>query len=121
MAFLIVMGIGVINAVAMTGNPGVYTFDADFDQGILVNVNHNAPNNDQLQLNSQATAFNFIWVAASGRGTIIKIDTTTGSILGEYLSAPDGQLKNPSRTTVGKRKRVDCEPGRVYWQCRLCN
>ena len=100
MAFIIVMGVGGMNAVAMTGNPGVYTLDADFDQGTLVNLNHNAPNNDQLQLNSQATAFKFIWVAASGRGTIIKIDTATGNILGEYLSAPDGRLKNPSRTTV---------------------
>jgi hypothetical protein len=89
-----------MNAVAMTGNPGVYTLDADFDEGTLVNLNHNAPNNDQLQLNSQATAFNFIWVAASGRGTIIKIDTATGIILGEYLSSPDGRFRNPSRTTV---------------------
>ncbi len=27
-----------------------YTLDADFDEGTLVNVNHDAPNNGQLQL-----------------------------------------------------------------------
>jgi YVTN family beta-propeller protein len=39
-------------------------------------------------------------VAASARGTIIKINTLTGAILGEYFSAPDGRFRNPSRTTV---------------------
>ena len=73
--------------------------DADFDVGTLVNVHHNVPNNDQLQLDSQATPFGFIWVAASGRGTVVKIDTDSGDVLGEYLTAPGGG-GNPSRTTV---------------------
>ncbi|MGD8261017.1 MAG: hypothetical protein PVJ22_01560, partial [Desulfobacterales bacterium] len=30
----------------------VYTFDADFDEGDKVNVNHDSPNNDQLQLDT---------------------------------------------------------------------
>lgn len=78
-----------------------YTFDADFDEGSLVNINHNAPNNDQLQLDSQATPFNFIWIAMSGRGTVVKINTNTGAILGEYRTTPSNQgLGNPSRTTV---------------------
>jgi streptogramin lyase len=81
------------------GNPGIYTFDDDFDQGTLVNVNH-SPNSGQLQLDSEATPFEFIWVAASGRGTIVKIDTVTGAILGEYWSSPDGMGRDPSRTTV---------------------
>jgi streptogramin lyase len=83
-----------------------YTLDADFDEGTLVNVNHDAPNNDQLQLNSQGEPFNFIWVAASGLGTIVKIDTITGAVLGEYLSAPDGRGRNPSRTTVDSNGNV---------------
>jgi hypothetical protein len=81
-------------------NPRTYTTDGDFDEGTLVNVNHNAPNIDQLQLDSEATPFAFIWVAASGRGTVIKIDTVTGEILGEFWSAPQDRSKNPSRTTV---------------------
>ena len=76
-----------------------YTLNADFDEGTLVNLNHTVVS-DQLQLDSMATPFEFIWVAASGRGTIIKIDTVTGSILGEYWSAPDGRGRDPSRTTV---------------------
>lgn len=78
-----------------------YTLDADFDEGTLVNVNHDAPNNDQLQLDSQATPFEFIWIAMSARGTVVKIDTNTGTILGEFRSTPSNQgFGNPSRTTV---------------------
>jgi len=77
-----------------------YTLDEDFDEGILVGVNHDAPNHDQLQLNKVTTRFPFIWVAASGKGTVVKISTETGAVLGEYLSAPNGRGRNPSRTTV---------------------
>ncbi len=88
------------------GGSVTYTTDADFDQGTLINVNHDAPNNDQLQLNDSGEAFSFIWVAASRRGTIVKIDTETGAILGEYQSAPNGRARNPSRTTVDANGNV---------------
>lgn len=90
--------IGTVASATDPGNPGTYTLSADFEQGTLVNVNHNTP--DQLQLDSESTPFNFIWVAASGRGTIVKIDTQTGAVLGQYWSSPDGMGRNPSRTTV---------------------
>ena len=77
-----------------------YTVDADFDQGLLINVNHDAPNNHQLQLNAKVTPLPFIWIALSGRGTVAKVNTDTGAILGEYRSAPEGRSRNPSRTTV---------------------
>ncbi len=77
-----------------------YTTDADFDEGILVNVNHDPPNNDQLQLNAFPEPFPFIWIANSARGTVCRVDTETGAILGEYRSAPEGRGLNPSRTTV---------------------
>jgi sRNA-binding protein len=82
------------------GNDLLYTTDADFDQGTLVSVNHDAPYNDQLQLDSQTKPFPFINVAASGRGTVVRANTETGEIVGEYLTAPDGRGLNPSRTTV---------------------
>lgn len=44
--------------------------------------------------------FPFVWVALTGRGTIVKIDARDGTVLGEYWSAPDGQFRQPSRTTV---------------------
>src|SRR6185295_8764153 len=57
-------------ACRVTGGIGaigrrVYTLDADFDQGLLFNVNHDAPNHDELRLNQVTEPFPFIWVAAS--------------------------------------------------------
>jgi len=103
MGLLLAVSSLMVSATA-PGNPGVFTLDADFDQGTLVNVNHDDP--DQLQLDSEATPFEFIWVAASARGTIVKIDTVTGNILGEYWSAPDGMGRDPSRTTVDSNGNV---------------
>ena len=40
------------------------------------------------------------------RDTIVKIDTTTGAILGEYWSSPDRRGRNPSRTTVDANGNV---------------
>ena len=78
----------------------VYTTDDDFDLGTLVAVNHDEPNNNQLQLDTTGTSYAFINVAASGRGTIVRIDAETGNILGEYKTAPEGRGLNPSRTSV---------------------
>ncbi|MBX7236221.1 MAG: VWA domain-containing protein [Caldilineales bacterium] len=81
--------------------PGhTYTADADFDQGLMININHRVPSSNQLQLNDKVTPLPFIWIALSGRGTVAKVNTETGVVLGEYLSAPSGRSRNPSRTTV---------------------
>jgi choice-of-anchor C domain-containing protein len=76
----------------------VYTLNSDFNEGTLSNVDMRVPN--QLQLGEKAQPFNFIWVAVSSKGTIVKIDTDTGQVTGEYYTSPEGQPKNPSRTTV---------------------
>jgi streptogramin lyase len=83
-----------------------YTLDADFDEGTLVNVNHDAPNNNQLQLNQVTEPFPFVNIACSARGTAVRIDVNTGAILGEYLTAPNGRFRNPSRTTVDQLGNV---------------
>ncbi|MDI6767616.1 MAG: hypothetical protein QME52_12415 [Bacteroidota bacterium] len=83
-----------------------YTLDADFDQGTLLNVNHDTPNNDQLQLNKTATPFPFVNIAVSARGTIVRIDVNTGAVLGEYWTSPLWMYRNPSRTTVDKYGNV---------------
>jgi streptogramin lyase len=85
-----------------------YTLDEDFDLGTTVNLNHNAPNNNQLQINppGQAKPFPFVNVACSGRGTMVRIDVNTGQILGEYFTAPSGMGRDPSRTTVDKLGNV---------------
>lgn len=76
----------------------VYTLNADFDEGLLVNVNHTVVA-DQLQLNALVASrpFSFIHVPCSGRSTVVRIDTNAGTIVGEYKSKPDGQSGNPSR------------------------
>lgn len=91
-------------AAAVGGFSRVYTLDADFDEGAYSNVVHSIP--DQLQLDDTTTPFDFMWVAISTKGTIAKIDTQTGKVLGEYRSAPAGQPTNPSRTTVDKSGNV---------------
>ena len=86
----------------VAGTNVLYTLDADFDQGTLVNVNHDAPNSNQLQLNSSSGTFPFIWIALSQRCTIAKVNTETGAILGEYRTISDSASCNQSsRTTVG--------------------
>jgi hypothetical protein len=90
------------SAAPVVGDNVLYTLDADFDQGVLQNVNHDAPNNNQLQLNKSNVFFPYVNVAKSGRGTMVRIDVNTGQILGEWLSAPDGRGRNPSRTTVDR-------------------
>ena len=89
-------------AVPTPGTDVLYTLDADFDRGTLQDVNHDAPNNDQLQLNRSTVFFPYVNVAASARGTMVRIDVNTGQIVGEWVSAPDGRGRNPSRTTVDK-------------------
>jgi hypothetical protein len=82
----------------------VFTLNADLDEGILVNVNRDVP--DQLQLSRISAPFPFVNIACSARGTIVRIDVNTGAILGEYLTAPDDMGRNPLRTTVDELGNV---------------
>jgi DNA-binding beta-propeller fold protein YncE len=104
-----------ISAVIMfAGQPAladrIYTTDEDFDVGTLVDVNHDDPDNNQLQLDSTKTSFAFVNVAAAGRGTIVQIDAETGEIMGEYRTAPEGAAGGftpyPSRTSIDSRGNV---------------
>ncbi len=83
-----------------------YTLSADFADGLLRNVNHDAPGVDQLQLNQIAAPFPFVNIAASSRGAVVRIDAVSGAVLGEYATAPDGMGKNPSRTAVDRLGNV---------------
>ncbi|MCP4687719.1 MAG: hypothetical protein GY859_06695, partial [Desulfobacterales bacterium] len=75
-----------------------YTFDADFDGGVLENVEHETVH-DQLQLDAGVDILPFIWVANSAEGNVSKINTLTGDELGRYRTGPTTGT-NPSRTTV---------------------
>jgi hypothetical protein len=97
----LLLGTSTSASGTVTGTDVLYTLDANFDQGTLVNVNHDAPNSNQLQLNTESGTFPFIWIALSQRCTIAKINTDTGAILGEYRTISDGaSCFESSRTTV---------------------
>lgn len=84
------------------GTNVLYTLDADFDEGVLQDVNHDAPNNNQLQLDRTSVFFPYVNIAASARGTMVRIDVNTGATIGEWFSAPSGRGRDPSRTTVDR-------------------
>ncbi len=104
---LLLLGSATPDAFAQNVPCGkTYTVDADFDLGNLINVNHDSPNNNQLQLNDVTAPPPYIWVACSGRGTAVRIDVGTGAIIGEYMTAPVNRWRNPSRTTVDQYGNV---------------
>lgn len=80
-----------------------YTTTADFSAAnSIVNVSVNNPG-DQVQLNDDVDEFGFIWVPKTGTGTVVKIDTNNGTILGEYMTNPTHHgLGRSSRTSVDK-------------------
>lgn len=75
-----------------------YTTDADFATGVLVQVNSDAPNNDQLQLDD-AEPFTVLSIACGGLDTLVRVNTSTGEILGEYGTVPGTMDGDPSRAT----------------------
>jgi hypothetical protein len=107
----------------LAANPKVYTTDSDFDEGVLVNVNHDTPNNDQLQLNDAGSiqTLPIMYIANGGEDTISKIDTNTGDEVARYRSwfGPAGQpghvshLGNPFTGPAPSRSAVDAD-GNCY-------
>lgn len=92
--------------ISVAGPTRTYTTDADFDGGVLFNVNHAAPNNNQLQLNQQSETFPVLWVANAGEDTVSRIDTNTGKEVARYRTwfpvGTHGPFSGPapSRTAV---------------------
>ncbi|MDQ3710772.1 MAG: Ig-like domain repeat protein [Acidobacteriota bacterium] len=90
--------------IVSQNNSQTYTTDADFAAGTLFNINNNAPNGNQLQLNTQLSTFPTMWIANSSENTVSKIDTDTGKELARYRTHfNSGQ---PSRTAVDRDGNV---------------
>ncbi len=70
------------------GDNKQWTLDADFDTGVLSNVNHDPPNGDQLQITVDGISAPkpYMFVAQTGEGWVLKIDTETGKQLARYES-----------------------------------
>jgi len=76
----------------------IYNSSKDFNEGERINIVVNAEGS--IALDETTKAFNFIWVANSQKGTVMKINTDTCEVVGEYWTSPQGQPRSPSRTTV---------------------
>lgn len=110
------MALATASSAASAGAASrTYNFDADFDAGVLVGVNHNAPNANQLQLNVTGTSFPVLWIANAGEDTLSKIDSkqlgaSPGRELARYRTWFDSGTHAhdawsgpaPSRTAVDK-------------------
>lgn len=110
-------GLGAL--ILLVAGPGAfaqdatYTLDADFDLGTLVNVNHDAPNTDQLQINTTTSTFPVLWIANAGEDTVSRIDTDNDCEEGRYETWFFGNHLNnafagpaPSRTAVDANGNV---------------
>ncbi len=113
---------GLVTA-AHAGCTKVYTLDADFAEGVLFNINSNAPNSNQLQLNDAGgiQTLPVLYVANAAEDTISKFNTTTNAETGRYRSwfGPAGQpghYSHPNNAFAGpapSRSAVDAE-GNCY-------
>ncbi len=90
--------IGSAAAPAQQCETVIYDDAEDFNEGYLINVD--ASTTKVLKVNAIPEPLPYLWVPKSGYGTLVRIKTTTGQILGEYWTAPGDFGKNPSRSTV---------------------
>jgi len=101
-------------AVPSVAGEKTWTLDGEFDTGVLDSVNHDAPNNHQLQLNTSSSTEPYIWIANYALDTVTKMDTRTGRQVAKYHSVllrnwdgtiptvanPSSGCNSPSRTAV---------------------
>ncbi|HIG10499.1 MAG: hypothetical protein ABGY71_11370 [bacterium] len=97
---LLVVGTCCGLILAATAQDRTYTTDADFDLGTYLEIEHPNASPGQLELVSKDRPLPFVSVANAGNGTLVRIDSLTGQIVGEYRSAPEGEAQDPSRATV---------------------
>ena len=91
------------------GTNAVYTTIKDFAYGTLLNTTTALTpigTTGQVQFSPTSKPFPYLYVAVSARGTLVRIDINSGAILGEYFTAPDGNGRDPSRTTVDQLGNV---------------
>ena len=92
--------------VAVTVTPPIvsrtYTTTADFAEGNLFNISSRVP--DQLQTSIDQSNFDFVWIPVFTKGTVVRLDTDTGRVLGEYRLTPD-DVGDPyaSRTAIDSK------------------
>lgn len=89
--------LALLAAPALAGR--TYTTDADFDEGVAVNVGHPTPDQIELARLMGGDALPYIWVPNS-EGSVSKIDVQTGKECARYWVCDPRETSMPSRTTV---------------------
>ena len=104
--------IALLVGFASSSTANTYTTNAQFDLGILNSVNHDNPNDHQLQLSATGSTFPLLWAANAGEDSVSKIDTDADCEVARYATwfvsgfhgAWDGPA--PSRTAVDSEGNV---------------
>ena len=79
-----------------------YTTTEDFNQGSLVSISRDVRN--QISNRTVLAAYDSVWVANSSKGTVVKLDSETARVLGEYRTAPESvPSPYPSRIAVDSK------------------
>lgn len=95
-----------------------WTAGADFDQGVLNNVHHDAPDGDQLQIKPGAvtTPQPLVYIPQTAEGWILKLDMSTGKQVARYpsLRTADCQICNADRSTWRPSRVIIDFDGDVY-------
>ncbi len=87
-----------------SGSYAQFTTTSDFGGGVGISLNGDLV--DEIGIDDTTSSFNFMWVAKSIAGTVLKVNTLTGEVVGEYRTHPSGMQGNPSRTTVDNNGNV---------------
>jgi DNA-binding beta-propeller fold protein YncE len=98
LAIILLAGLPLLSALAASAPSKTYDTADEFYEGSLINIVVRPEG--AIALDDTTKAFNYIWVPNSTKGSVLKINTDTNEILGEYWTSPQGQPRDPSRTTV---------------------
>lgn len=82
----------------------VYTLTADFDEGTYANTNAtDVAHQVQLSALTATRPFNFVHVPGSFTNTLLRINATSGTVVGEYKTRPDPAVSpGPSRVAIDR-------------------
>ncbi len=78
-----------------------WTTTEDFEEGRALNLSLETP--DELRTTTEPSAVDAVWIPIFSKGTVVRIDSESGQVIGEYRTAPDDvSTPYPSRTTIDR-------------------
>lgn len=110
----VAVGLALAMAAGVAGSASkTYTLDADFALGLLENLNYNAPNANQLQLNAVGAGSKYLFIANHNESSVSKYDTVLNREVARYRTYSNFN-GNPSRIAIdvdGNAYVLNREPG----------